>query len=343
MQEKLLYALNAFTSMLYSKFRGNVRDIDPEKVKSIVCVKWDEIGDMVTALHVFDLLKLRFPSSQITVVCKPFVGSLLLNNPNIDRVVNHTDGIKDVDVWIELRGTFQTWFKSLFSGAKYRMERGSVRFIQRGNQPHEKLTNFNIIKPLLGSEIHLNSVRSKLHLTLDEKQEIEKVFLNLGLKSSESFCMIHPGGRSLLRRWPADRFQKTIEFLEQRGNRCVVFGTSDEIKLLEEFNLLNSNTIIWETTESLRVFYGVLQKAELFVGNESGPLQLADFAGVASIGLFGPGVENVFYPQGAKTKVLHKILPCNPCDQVHCSRFNSRCMLHISTDEVESAIIELIK
>ena len=71
MQEKLLYAINALTSRMYSAFRKHPSMVDTESVKQIVCVKLDEIGDMVTALHVFDLLKLRFPNAQITVVCNP--------------------------------------------------------------------------------------------------------------------------------------------------------------------------------------------------------------------------------------------------------------------------------
>ena len=53
----------------------------------------------------------------------------------------------------------------------------------------------------------------------------------------------------------------------------------------------------WITTSSLGTFASVISRAELFLGNESGPLQIADAMGVKSIGLFGPGVKDVFYPQ----------------------------------------------
>jgi ADP-heptose:LPS heptosyltransferase len=343
MQEKLLYAINALTSRIYSVLSKNPSKVEVNEVRKIVCVKLDEIGDMVTALHVFDLLKMRFSNAEITVVCKPFVGSLLSNNPSIDRIVNELNEDLSADVWVELRGTWKTWWKSLFSGAKFRVDRGSIRFKQRGNQPHETLTNFRIVQPLLGLGLNSNSVNAQLYLNKSELQEVELVIQGLGISDTSKVCLIHPGGRSLLRRWPVERFQKIIEVLEGKGFKCVVFGSTDERDLLEEFDKLNSKAVIWETKESLRVFYGVLQKAQLFIGNESGPLQLADLAGVASVGLFGPGVENVFYPQGEKARVIHKVLPCNPCDQIHCSRFDNRCMLQISTDEVEELILDLAK
>jgi ADP-heptose:LPS heptosyltransferase len=343
MQEKLLYAINALTSRMYSAFRKHPSMVDTESVKQIVCVKLDEIGDMVTALHVFDLLKLRFPNAQITVVCKPFVGSLLSNNPSVHRVVNQLNENLRADLWVELRGTWKTWWKSLFSGAQVRVDRGSIRFKQRGNQPHETITNFRIVEPLLGAELKLNSVRAQLFLNEQEKNEVSQVCHEFGISDATKLCLIHPGGRSLLRRWPVDRFQKIIEFLEEKGFKCIVFGSVEERDLLSKFNHQNAKTVIWETKESLRVFYGVLQKAQLFVGNESGPLQLADLAGVTSVGLFGPGVERVFYPQGEKARVIHKVLPCNPCDQIHCSRYDSRCMLQITTDEVVQSILDLAK
>lgn len=344
MQEKLLYALNALTTQVYVWLKGHPSEVKSEEIKHIVCVKLDEIGDMVTALHVFDLLKMRFPDAEITVVCKPFVGSLLSNNPSIQRVLNQIDSTINVDVWVELRGTWRTWWRSLFSSAKYRVDRGSIRFQQRGNQPHETLTNFRIIEPFLEStDLNMNSVCTELHLTEQELGEVELVANRLAISPEKKVCLIHPGGRSLLRRWPVDRFFKMIELLEDLGFQCVVFGSKEERELLKEFEECNSKTVIWETHESLRIFYGILQKAHLFLGNESGPLQLADFAGVPSVGLFGPGVKNVFYPQGEKSRVVHKILPCNPCDQINCIRYDNRCMLQISTEEVAGLILELAK
>jgi len=344
MQEKILYALNALTSHMYAWLKGHPSQIKREEVKHIVCVKLDEIGDMVTALHVFDLLKMRFPEAQITVVCKHFVGSLLGNNQNIHRVVNKIDTTVKADVWVELRGTWLTWFKSLFCGAKYRVDRGSIRFQQRGNQPHETITNYRIIEPFLaGAKLEMDSVQTQLYLNEQELEEVEIVATKLGISDANKVCLIHPGGRSLLRRWPVDRFQKIIKLLDSLGFHCIVFGSKEESDLLHQFESLNTKLVIWETRESLRVFYGILKKVHLFLGNESGPLQIADFAGVPSVGLFGPGVQNVFYPKGEKSRVIHKVLPCNPCDQKNCVRFENRCMLQITTEEVASLILELAK
>ena len=145
MSEKLLYAANMLASRCWRS------QVSPEKIKEIVVVKWDEIGDMVTAVHVFQLLKDYAPQARLTLLCKPFVGSLIQADPHVDKVVFGTNELpKKADVWIEMRGTWHTWWLSLWRTKKVRLDRGRVRFLQRGHQPHERITNFRIVEPLVG-------------------------------------------------------------------------------------------------------------------------------------------------------------------------------------------------
>ena len=113
MSEKLLYAANMLVSKCWRS------QVSPEKIKEIVVVKWDEIGDMATAVHVFQLLKDYAPAARLTLLCKPFVGSLIQADPHVDMVVFGTNELpKKADVWIELRGTWHTWWISLWRTKK---------------------------------------------------------------------------------------------------------------------------------------------------------------------------------------------------------------------------------
>ncbi len=336
MNEKILYALNAVFSWLWTKPNKS----NPDFIRNILVIKWDEIGDMVSALHVFDLLKKKFPNSKITVVCKPFVSTLLTNNPNVDVIVTDLAGIstKKIDLWIELRGTFITFLKSIFSFPKHRLDRGSVRFKQRGFQPHEVETNYNIIKPAVEPLMLLNG---EIYLTNEENLRVNELIDGF---NAEDFAIIHPGGRSNLRRWRSQNFAELIDYLWKNYQlKTVILGTKDERNLLNEINELSRNSsVIWETNDSLVVLFGVLKKAHLFVGNESGPLQFADLANIPTVGLFGPGAERVFYPRNEKSRVIHHILACNPCDQITCIQPDDWCMDRINQIEVQLAIQQLL-
>lgn len=321
--------------MLASKFWKD--SVPSDKIKNIVVVKLDEIGDMTTAVHVFELLKQHAPNARLTVLCKAFVGSLISADPHIDEIIfNSADLPKKVDVWVELRGNWKTFLLSIVKTKKVRLDRGTVRFRQRGNQAHERDTNFRIIKPLIGD---VQFECKPLYVSEIDKEKAVEIFNSLVKNRQDRdkpFVVIHPGGRSLLRRWPAKRFAELInEIHRQYGLKSLVIGTPDEASILNEIEKATlNNSVIWLTKSSLGTFASVISKAVLFIGNESGPLQIADIMGVKSIGLFGPGVSNVFYPKTSGSQIIHNILDCNPCDQVHCVKPEMKCIDMISVQEV---------
>jgi ADP-heptose:LPS heptosyltransferase len=341
--EKLLYGLNMALSACLNSILGIFsRNVDSTKVRSVVCIKLDEIGDMAASVHVFQNLRDIFPNAKITVLCKPFVQSLIQNDPNIDQFLNDSSELKKYDVWVELRGNWNTFFASILKTNKFRVDRGTVRFKQRGSQPHETITNSRIIEPILlkyASDLELKGV-SKLYPSLAEitlaKERIES--LNV-----QKYVVIHPAARRVLRQWPAERFAMIAKHLwEKFAIHTIVVGTKDEIDILENVKSGQDFVKIWISNDSLLTLFSVIQNAELFIGNESGPLQIADLSGIPVIGLFGPGVKNVFYPQrNSRSKVIHSFLECNPCDQIHCSE-PIPCIERIQTIEVTQVIDELL-
>jgi ADP-heptose:LPS heptosyltransferase len=56
--------------------------------------------------------------------------------------------------------------------------------------------------------------------------------------------------------------------------------------------------------ESLLVSYAALQRARLFIGNDSGLMHLAAAAGAPTLGLFGPSDERLYAPWGPKARTL---------------------------------------
>ena len=392
--EKLLYFSNLLVSRLINAGKS-ASSISPSE---ILCVKLDEIGDMATALVVFPWLKKQFPSAKITVLCKPFAGSLLDNNPNIYRVIHNINEWEiRYDMVIELRGTWQTLWKSIHPKfwPIFRLDRGWIRFIQRGKQMHESITNFRIVEPLLDLEklgMNLPNSRSKSRfLPIDSNLMLRSHDLlfpsSEDKKASEIWisqakdealertgeqplgvAVIHAGARKRLRQWPLTNFAEVARWLwvEQRIWPIWVC-TKEEKEDLEGVFTPELGTL-WVSEEaqpnntSLLAFFALIQGSRIFIGNESGPLQLADLAGVPLLGLFGPGVPDVFYPTNAQVihvgnepsisnenkenlcteetenispkVVVHCLLNCNPCDQINCLHSNNPCIQRISVGTV---------
>jgi ADP-heptose:LPS heptosyltransferase len=362
MSEKWLYFFNILASRWVNAlgpggFGFSMRPSAPEKsspersngqgsmkpklaIKSILVVKWDEIGDMAAAVHVFGTLKSAYPEAELHVLCKPFVSTLIAGDLAIDKVITHIEDWQErYDAVIELRGTWQTLRKSLSlrTMPKYRLDRGWVRFLQRGAQPHEVVTNERIIRPLVGEGFPI--AKRQLFPSIAELAKAQ------GWAESKDYAILHTGARRELRRWPLERFVALSKWLLSEKNHIPIWvGTAEEEGQLDEAFAMGAAGKKWVPPEgsSLLSFYAFIASSKLYVGNESGPLQLADIAEVPLVAIYGPGVPDVFYPQSNRSRVLHEVLDCNPCDQIQCVRPSDRCIDRISLASVQLAVTEVL-
>jgi heptosyltransferase-2 len=349
MSEKWLYFFNILASRWVNALGpGGLR----APIKSILVVKWDEIGDMAAAVHVYGTLKSAHPEAELHVLCKPFVSTLIAGDPAIDKVItNIEDWQQRYDVVVELRGTWQTLRKSLSlrTMPKYRVDRGWVRFLQRGDQPHEVVTNARIIRPLLGKGFPIS--KRQLFPSATEVAEA-KVWTDWALNDAATskadcigYAILHTGARRELRRWPLERFVALSKWLLSKKNLIPVWvGTTDEESQLDEAFAMGAAGKKWVAPEgsSLLSFYAFIASSKLYIGNESGPLQLTDIAEVPLVAIYGPGVPDVFYPQSTRSRVLHEVLDCNPCGQIQCVRPSDRCIDRISLASVQLAVSEVL-
>jgi len=351
MAEKHLYFCNILVSRWVNALGSPGARLKPElNIKSILVVKWDEIGDMAAAVHVFGSLKTAYPDAKIIVLCKPFVASLIAGDPSVDEVITSIEDWRErYDVVVELRGTWKTLWKSLAlrTMPKYRVDRGWVRFLQRGDQPHEVVTNERIIRSLLGEG---QPIAKRALYPSAEEIAAAQVWSDWALSGEGSaefagYAILHTGARRELRRWPLVRFVALSKWLLQEKKLMPIWvGTSDEEQQLNDAFALGAVGMKWVAPEgsSLLSFYAFIASAKLYVGNESGPLQLADIAEIPLVAIYGPGVPDVFYPMSARSRVLHEVLDCNPCDQIHCVRPSDRCIDRIGLAAVQLAVNEVL-
>ncbi len=329
--EKWLYFFNMLLSRMVNAGK-RPSNINPEK---ILIIKWDELGDLVTATHVFSMLRARFPQAYIELITKPQNVPLVKYDTNLDCISSSIESWKGrYDLHIELRGTWKTLFRTFRYLPGYRLDRGWVRFLQRGNQPHETITNYRIVAPVLG-EMPMH----KPYIAVNESDETT-VSAYLEKSGAEKFIVYHTGARKALRRWPATHFAALADYAYKRFNLQSIFvGTPEELPQIQAITSMMETPAITATEKlSITELASLISKAHAFVGNESGPLQIADAMGVRSLSFFGPGVKNVFYPQHPQSLVIHKILPCNPCDQVHCIHPDNPCINQITIEDAKNAL-----
>ena len=151
--------------------------------------------------------------------------------------------------------------------------------------------------------------------------------------------LLHPGASKIQRAWNLDRFIQLAEALRQKGFE-VQFVSGEDLPV---------GSFPLKIKPSLKEFSNLLRNCSLFIGNDSGPMHLAQQCGAAVVGIYGPGDPLV---TGPRTLTPHRVIyhsyPCSPCRQKFFKECNPApsgkpyCIETITTEEVLRASLELL-
>jgi ADP-heptose:LPS heptosyltransferase len=172
---------------------------------------------------------------------------------------------------------------------------------------------------------------------------------------------VHPAcGRNVNKRWPLARFGELGRVLAGEGASLVLVGAADErddlCSLAEDVRAGAAGArVVVSAGESLNRLASLLARADVLVGNDSGPAHIAAALGTPTVVLYGPGVTDFLwarvYPRHHAVSHRHLCLPFRPppsADVMPC-QFScpyayvpggsyARCMSDIEVDEVYRAI-----
>ena len=111
--------------------------------------------------------------------------------------------------------------------------------------------------------------------------------------------VIHLGSGSPAKCWPAANFRTLASELQKRGwHTALVCGPVERERQLAVGGLPALHP------PDLRSLAGLLAKAALFIGNDSGPGHLAAAVGTPTLTLFGPTDPRLWAPRGNRSQVL---------------------------------------
>jgi ADP-heptose:LPS heptosyltransferase len=118
--------------------------------------------------------------------------------------------------------------------------------------------------------------------------------------------VIHPGSGAARKCWPADRFVELAEHLKHDGHAVefVLGEVEREQWPAQRVERLGSVSQIAEPKTYLEL-YDLLQSAQTFVGNDTGPTHLAAITGVNTVALFGNNPSR-WGPIGPRIRVVRR-------------------------------------
>lgn len=165
---------------------------------------------------------------------------------------------------------------------------------------------------------------------------------NLAKKNHESYIVIHPGASWHYKRWNAESWKKVTEdILNQTSFKVKAVAGPGEKRLLKEIQT-ESDRCIYCQTGTISEFIDLVSFATVFIGCDSGPMNVAASLGVPVLALFGPGDPEQWKPLSRGSRYIHHVYPCNPCDQKTCIYPHNSCMSQIRHEEVMKKLMEIL-
>jgi ADP-heptose:LPS heptosyltransferase len=91
----------------------------------------------------------------------------------------------------------------------------------------------------------------------------------------------------------------------------------------------------------------LMDRGELFVGGDSGPMHIAATTDIPIVALFGPTMPATWAPWRPARLPFAAVetgpLPCKPCDQRVCEPGDFRCLTRIGPDQVLAAASQMLE
>ena len=365
--------------------REPIAGVSRNEPLSFIVFRLDSLGDVVMTTPLFRALKKAHPGSRCTVVVQEGYKSLLVTNPHIDEILTlpkvrpawlpqGTRRLLSATVlyWIRLRkrhfdfavsprwdvdthlATFlcvlthaasRVGYSEKASPEKQQINRGFDAAynicLPAGSVRHEVLRNLSIADALGAT-----ATDSTLEIQLTERDRRSAAKLLAKVSDSTKLVAIGIGAASPSRRWPLKRYADVVNWLTREYNiEPAIVCSAAELGQALKLTALLQRTPIIVSGSRLREVCAVLERCDLFVGNDSGCAHLAAAMDCKVIVISrhprdgDPNHFNSplrFAPHCAHGRVLQPATALGDCKDA-CRSGQPHCITNVSVEEVVAA------
>jgi heptosyltransferase-2 len=328
--------------------------------KNILIVRTDRIGDVVLSLPMAELVKKKYPDCKVAYLIRNYTGPLIDGNPSIDEVViaEELDGkilfgknlkkikSKNFDTSVVVNPTLKISLMMFLSGIKNRIGTGyrwysflfnkKVFEHRKHGEKHELEYNINLLNKIdVGIKDFSNEI--KFHLQIDEvsSAKINSILLENGFKPENKIVIVHPGSGGSSVDLPKEKLIELTGMIGSLHNVSIIItGSKSEFALCKEFEISKS-VINLSGQLDLSLLKAIINKADLFISNSTGPMHIAAALGVHVIGFF-PKIlscsQKRWGPYTEKRTIFIPTIDCSNCNRQQCEKLD--CMNSIDIGRV---------
>lgn len=341
-----------------------------QDVRKILVCKLDHIGDVLLATPTVEAIRKMFPQAHVTMMVREASNQVLKDNPDIDevriydaawltrkaRTPNWKSFVRLIrslrkeryDVFFDLRGDVFVIVMAFLSRIPLRVGFGSMGLgflltheveVRHAMPPlgrHQVEILFEAVKRL-GCQQPVTA--PKLFVSSDEREKA-----NALMPHHHSLIIgFHIGAGDPTRLWALDRYAQVMNLVKEKYNSAVVLvGGKEDNVLIEQMKPLLACEPLNLTGLSITETAAIIEKCDLFIGNNSSQIHLAAAIGTPVIVLHTTSLDSRRWrAYGDNVRVIEKEVFCSYCEKRTCD--DMRCMSLITVAEVMEHIDQMVK
>jgi 3-deoxy-D-manno-octulosonic-acid transferase/heptosyltransferase-1 len=343
----------------------------------ILIIRLSAIGDVVRTLPALSTLRREYPNAHIAWAIEDKASGILEEHPLLDDIIvferkNIVGALKnplqfhkglslvvqffrrvrggEFDLVFDFHGILKSGVIAAMSGSPKRI--GFAReFIKEFNhlftnekvRPSDPMAprverNLELIRPF----VLLENVTDKPLLGISERhRQKASAFVEEKFGDSHPVVAIHPGTSRKLKMWFPQQFAALCDMLaDSIAAKVVITWGPGEQKDAEVIrSLAKSDPQVGIQTGSLLELAALLERCDLMVTVDSGPMHIGSAVGVPVVAIFGPTDTRVNAPYWPPVEVVVADIECRPCDE-NCD--HARCMEAVTPQMVFDAACRLL-
>ncbi len=296
----------------------------------ILFITSGSIGDAIISPGVLSPLMDCYPEAKFTIAVGPAAVTLFSACPQVERTVTirkkpwnrhwlelwQAVRREKWDIVVDLRGSLLSYF--LHAKARY--------IFHKGDQSKSKSEQ---LAGLLG----LDRIPPTRLWSSDEA----KAKATLLMPKDRQIIVIAPKTNSAAKDWPIERFAELAQRIYRDNVLFVILASASQKESVQPLAdaLPAGHVLDLSGVTDLQTAYAILERASLFIGNDSGLLHMAAAAGIQCVGIYGPSNDRVYAPRGSHVMIMKS----HDFKMDEKEKKDIKYMLMISVDAVEEILL----
>lgn len=345
-------------------------------MRRVLAVRLDNLGDVVMTTPAIGAIRDSLPEAEIALLCSRSGAALAPHLPDVDDAIVYDapwvkgTGARDVNDDFDMVNRlaarefdaaviFTVYTQSALPAAMLcRLAGIPLRLAHSRENPYDLLTHW-VPDPepaqgirheverqlaLVGSMgLRAQDDRMRFHCHDADRASVQALLPTLGLAPGEPYVVVHPGATAVSRRYPAVRFGLAADEIARRTGCAVLFtgGRDEDALIADAQSAMRQRSVSLAGRLSLGQLAALLERAQVLVSNNSGPVHLAAALGTPVVDLYA-----LTNPQHTPWRVAHRVLnhdvPCRNCLKSVCPQGHNDCLHKVEPQAVVDAALALM-